>query len=580
MTIEIVTRLILFNVVVGVFGAVTLVAITPGLSARTLVRLGGLALMVGYAATMVIATLALSVGLPVTPLSFAFVAAGIGALAARRRRTAQTGGNSSAASVTHPLGLTLLSAVPLGLAVIAAEAIFRRGRLEGLLEFDGWNSWGPKASELFYTGSLDPELLESLPGGSYPPGLPSLLGLAMHAMGSADVVTIHLQYAFFALAFVWAWAGSLLPRTEPLIVAPFVLLALVMPDPRGRSVELYGDLPLGYALAVAALLVLLWVLEEWPGGLGAPTLLLAGAAVTKREALVFVAAIFLGAAIATAARRRVTWPRIGLAFAGVVVAPAAWSVWLRVNDLRGNGLEDGLSFLTDVGRLQDSATVVIEMLFQTERWLLTTTFVIAALTLAAIVRAWPSVVFVATAVLVSSAGCVLILWSTESLALDDTNAVARMTGSVVLIAVTLTPILLHHAWHTGPHLGRSTYPAPHMRRLAFGLVLVAAVAYPARIVAGGLPTFPGTWDCETPVRQGSPALVVLGDVESYPEALDVARRAREADLGDPVFAQNGCGGLRVRLPETQTVDGATRVAARAREAGFDARIEGLPAPTG
>ena len=58
-------------------------------------------------------------------------------------------------------------------------------------------------------GDLDEQFFTQLPGPTYPPLVPVLDAAAFHAMGSADVVTLHLQFWFFALGFVAAAAGLL-----------------------------------------------------------------------------------------------------------------------------------------------------------------------------------------------------------------------------------------------------------------------------------------------------------------------------------------------------------------------------------
>src|SRR5207244_1979920 len=138
---------------------------------------------------------------------------------------------------------SIWSGALLALLVVSLEAVFRKGRLQGLLEFDGWDSWGPRAKALYHFGRLDPHFLEGLPGGSYPPGLPALLATGLHAIGSDDVVTLHLQYWFLGVGFVAAVVGLLATRVAPLLFLPFALVIFVLPDIRSRSVDMYADPP-------------------------------------------------------------------------------------------------------------------------------------------------------------------------------------------------------------------------------------------------------------------------------------------------------------------------------------------------
>jgi hypothetical protein len=203
------------------------------------------------------------------------------------------------------------SAALLALLAVSLEAVFRKGRLQGLIEFDGWDSWGPRAKALYHFGHLDPDFLASLPGGSYPPGLPALLATGLHAIGSADVVTLHLQYWFLGVGFVAALLGLLATRVTPLLLLPFVSMVFVMPDIRSRSVDMYGDLPLGFFIATAALLVALWLEERREWQLPAASLLVAAAALTKREGVILAGCVVVAGLVASADRARKDWPRYG-----------------------------------------------------------------------------------------------------------------------------------------------------------------------------------------------------------------------------------------------------------------------------
>lgn len=316
MTIHAITGLVVFNACVSVVGGSVLVGMRPSLVRRELFRLIGLAYFLGLSALMVVLTLCLVVGIPVNLLSIVlllllvFV---VGSSTARYRRRGAIVDGAAAKNGRNGI-LTIASAIPLGAVIVVLESLFRRGRLEGLLEFDGWDSWGPITKDLYFTGHLQPHFLASLPGGSYPPGLPAVLASALHAMGSPDVVTVHLQYWFMALGFGAALIGLLSQRVRPGVLMPFVLLVFVMPDIRGRSIDMYGDLPLGYLVAAVALLVWLWLEdpEHWPLSLVA--LLSAGAILTKREGILFVGCAVGAGALASWSNRRSAWPRLAIAF--------------------------------------------------------------------------------------------------------------------------------------------------------------------------------------------------------------------------------------------------------------------------
>ena len=63
---------------------------------------------------------------------------------------------------------------------------------------------------------------------------------------------------------------------------------------------------MGYLIAVAALLLILWIEEKESWQLAAATVLLAGAMLTKREGMLFAACVLLAGFVASFAERRQT----------------------------------------------------------------------------------------------------------------------------------------------------------------------------------------------------------------------------------------------------------------------------------
>ena len=120
----------------------------------------------------------------------------------------------------------------------------------------------PEAQSIYSFGGLDEELLDPLPGPSYPPLVPVLDAAAFHLMGSPDVVTLHVQYWLLGVGFVWALAGLLSERAPAWILWPFVLLLLVAPRIGRRFQTAEADLLLDYLFVLAALLVVLWILDR------------------------------------------------------------------------------------------------------------------------------------------------------------------------------------------------------------------------------------------------------------------------------------------------------------------------------
>jgi hypothetical protein len=223
MTIRAIAGLVVLNLfVLGVGGGV-LWGIRGWRTWTELVRLCGVAYYLGIASLFVVLTLELVVGIPFGAASIALTGVGLclgGVLVGRRRGHPAPRLGSGSAPLIRP---SLLGAAFVGAILVYLEALFRPGRLSGS-GWDVWASWVPKAKGIYFSRGIDAELVASLPGPSYPPGLPALHAAAFHAMGSADAVTLHLQQWFLAIGFAAAVGGLLWPRVRSWILFPLLLL--------------------------------------------------------------------------------------------------------------------------------------------------------------------------------------------------------------------------------------------------------------------------------------------------------------------------------------------------------------------
>ena len=85
-------------------------------------------------------------------------------------------------------------------------------------------------------------------------------------MGAADSVTLHLQYWSMLFGGATAVVGLLAGRVRQAILFPLLLVALVMPSLVYQWISINADVPLAHLVAVAALLVVLWVVERQTWG--------------------------------------------------------------------------------------------------------------------------------------------------------------------------------------------------------------------------------------------------------------------------------------------------------------------------
>lgn len=593
MTIRALVGLFTFNAALIGVGWAILLGLGAIRSWGDAARLTGVAYLVGLGSTMVLLTLELVVGVPVTGLtgSLTLVApAAAGLLVALRRGRGNRSFGRPPVSVPP---ISLFVAACLAGIVVYGEALFRAARLASTLgEWDGWWHWVPRAKAIYFFDGLDPELLSYTPPPSYPPGLPAVHALAFHAMGSADDVTLHVQYWFYAAAFVAAIGGLLATRVRQSILVPVLLLVLLLPSFVTRFTWTYADLPLGYLTALAALLVVLWVMEHQSWQLAVAAICLSGAMLTKREGALFALCVFFAAFVATFGQRRSRWPRLALAGLVAVALAIPWRVWFVAHGLPGDGPSGGpAGALDDPSRGWAAVELALTTLVDPVFWLLAPVVAALAILLGVVARAWIPSSYAVAFTLGAVAAASLTIWSETSLPItqdDAVNPIVRMTGTSILVLMALTPLLLERAWSRHPQAPARSWSwaiGPDVlvwrSRVAWSIVLAAALAYPASMfvgysgqtLPGGLPRFPSNSDCISPPARGQRVRVVVGYAGSFPEARQMRARALAAGLRNTELAQDGCGRLRVSVDAIPSVSAAHALVRAAAREGISATLE-------
>jgi hypothetical protein len=528
-----------------------------------LVRLAGLAYLLGLASLMVLMTAELTVGIPVTTATILFdgvllVAAGIafrGYRGGTWPRLVPEGWRFPRLSVFVALFLA-------GIAVYL-EGMFRSERLAGVVnEFDSWAFWMPKAEWIYFFGHLDRRVFELLPNGSYPIGLSTVQAAAFHSMGSADTTSLHTQYWFVGAGFVAAAAGLLVERAHATILVPVLLAVLVAPSLVAREMTTYADVPLGYFVAASVLLVALWVQHREPWKLGCATVLLAAAMSTKREGMLFAAAILVAAFVASWGDGRRAWRPLLLSGAAALALTLPWRIWFTAEGIPSDAPTTGyLGSFRQLDRMLPSVRLVIRTLFDQGMWPFVAGIAVAAVALAALASAWRLVAYAATFLLTAGAACAWAIWSNTSLSFsedDSLNPIVRLTGTTILSLAVLTPLLLQVAWTGSGRRGvrpRRASPGPDAlawRSLgAWAIVLIGVLSHPGSMLLGyarsglpgGAPTFPSHAGCVAHAPRAGGRLV--GYVDSYPEAFELRRRAVSSGLRNVEVRRDGCGRVRV-----------------------------------
>jgi hypothetical protein len=226
-----------------------------------------------------------------------------------------------------------------------------------LVKFDAYSDWSLKARLLAghggtFFGALDSRMF-GLPymfaHREYPVGLPALEALGFHAAGTTSAVAVHGQFLVLGASFL-ATAWTLLrPRVDPWLLGACLLLLVVAPGLHDQLIAGYADVPLGCFWATGALALCLWILGDGRDRLVMSAVLLAAAAATKQEGVLFDGALILTAVIGVLVLRegRRRLPAAGALVAFVVVMALPWQVYVRSHGLHDADISPGLGRMAD-----------------------------------------------------------------------------------------------------------------------------------------------------------------------------------------------------------------------------------------
>jgi len=590
MTIRAIAGLVCLNAFLLAVGAALLWGFRGWGSRRESLRLAGVAYLLGVAALFCTMTFEIVVGIPIdlgTIVITGLVVSGSCLVLRRIWRAQYPEPRQSGAT----FDLTPFGAVFTAVALVYLEGVFRQGRLAWLFEWDAWRVWTIRAKEIYFTGGFHPELTDpSLIGravSSYPPGVSGLQASALFAMGSPDVVTLHLEHWFLLVGFSAALWGLLASRVRQAFVLPYLLLILLMPSLTERATWALADLAMDYLVAIAALLIFFWIEDRTTWSLAAATLLLAGVGVTKREALLLVASLILAALAASWRERRWAWPRLALASVVALVPLLSWRLWVGAHGLPGGDPEGGLlEFLHHIERAWPSTKLVLRTVFDYDLWLLVPVLGFVAVALGLFLTTRRLALFVATFLVVSIASCIWTIWANLSFSFsqgEGESPVVRQVGGVVLVAASFAPLLLERVWASRDS-PRQNVPArePSFAHavLPWAIVLISVLAYPGSMAVGysgfrlpgGKPPFPTASECVHAPIAGQRVGVVLGYRGSYVAANQLRDDGVAAGLGHIKVAQDGCGRLRVFVDDVRPA-AVAGVVAQAEAGGFRPRLE-------
>jgi hypothetical protein len=414
-TFQAIGGLVVFNVLLFLLGASVLWTVRGWASAASLVPAAGVAYLVGVAVFMIVGTVQIVVGVPISPASMALgcllvpLAGAVIAAAHDRRAPSAVPAMSVTAGAPPKAGARRFHVVGLALAAVAFSfyfvLLFRAARFMPVHEWDGWWVWTIRAKAIYYDGDLGyAGLVLGSVYPSYPPGLSVLYAGAMESMGQVDTVTLHLQNWFLALGFSAAFVGVLAGHVRAWIALPTALLVTTLPALTEQAPLFHADALLAYQIAIAVVLLLLWLDDGETWRCVAASLLLVGALMTKRDGILFVACALLALFVASWWQRRWAWPRLTLVAAAVVAVSSAW--WLAYQPRPDKAAPSGgaSALLDDPGRFGAALRLTFETMLDTASFSLIAGIGALALLLAAVAGGRRLVVFALVFVSLSLVG--------------------------------------------------------------------------------------------------------------------------------------------------------------------------------
>jgi hypothetical protein len=105
------------------------------------------------------------------------------------------------------------------------------------------------------------------------------------------------------------------------------------------------------------------------------------------------------------------------------------------------------------------------------------------------------------------------------------------------------------------------------------VLLVAALAYPLAVLAGGEPRFPSRAECAHPAKTGGDIEAVFGRFSTNAAAESLLRRVLQSGFESVRIESDGCGRLKVTLHGIPTLEVGRDFVAEAERVGFHPALE-------
>jgi hypothetical protein len=267
-------------------------------------------------------------------------------------------------------------------------------------------------------------------------------------------------------------------RVPGWVLFPALAMLMLAPQVWNGMVTVLPDQTLSYLLALAAVASVLWLDEGRRAWLGLAVVLLAAAALTKLEGVLFGGVLALIVVVTSCLLRgRRGLPALILLLGPLAIVP--WRVWLASHDLRTTSPDYALSDLLDpdylgdrVGNLTLAIRHTLDLVFDSDRWTPTLALTLAVLLLLAPVLRMLSAVVVTWLVL-SFLAIATVYWIGRPEIHWYLNTSAYRVAAVLpFVAGTLLPLLL------GIALSREAMTRERVRTVEHGTAAPATTEAP------------------------------------------------------------------------------------------------------
>ena len=413
----------------------------------------GTAYMAGVSVVGVVSTLMLIAGLALRGWQALVLCALLASLGLVRRERAEI---PAAPRIDRRVALPAGGLLGVYLAVLFVQCLF-----QPLNSWDAWAKWTMKARAIVLLGGLDTSVFANHAYQplvlDYPMLIPALEAIDFRFMGRLDNLVIHVQFWLLLVGFLVCAYELLRDRVPQTLLWPALLLVGAAPALADNLTSAYGDAPVAFFFALAALAGWRYLVTGERRSLWFLGVVGGAAVATKPEGSPFVLGLFVLLVVFGLVRR---------ASLRVLVAPAIWClvaivpwrIWISNHGIRsstpvGKGLDP--SYLADrAGRVWPSIRSLVERSFGGD-WLAILPLVLAVvLVLVARRRAFAAPLYAAGVLAVVFLSLLWAYWvQRPRLGYLLSTSGSRTVTTLVVVAGLFLPVV-------GAELLRSRRPPP------------------------------------------------------------------------------------------------------------------------